>query len=124
MSANTGAAADEERAPKLSRCRLDELGDLLRFRGAVHGEQSIFADESYLRWMYLGHPAADPGALSCWTCRSPNGRVIGQIGGYPVGLRIGDEHARAFWTLDGANGVRAFSAAFSSTPPRSVPWPW
>jgi GNAT superfamily N-acetyltransferase len=102
MSANTDAAAVDERAPSLSRCRLDELDDLLRFRRAVHGEQSTFADESYLRWMYLGHPAADPAALSCWTCRSPDGHVIGQIGGYPVGLRIGDEHARAFWTLDGA----------------------
>ncbi len=102
MSANTDAVNDETPAPSISRCRLDELDDLLRFRSAVHGEGSIFADEGYLRWMYLGHPAADRAAISCWTCRSPNGRVIGQIGGYPVGLRIDDEQAGAFWTLDGA----------------------
>lgn len=85
----------------IARCKPDDLEELLRFRGAVHGASTIFADARHLRWQHQETPSPSQRPLSCWVYRRA-GRIEGQIGGTRVGLKAGDRECEALWTLDGA----------------------
>jgi hypothetical protein len=56
--------------------------DLLAFRSAMYGAESIFADSAYFQWLY-DHPYhASRGPTTLWTYRK-----AGQIEGHQGGLQ-------------------------------------
>src|SRR5260370_13271748 len=96
-----GEAAGELGAQvAIARCAPGDERELIAFRAAVHGLQTIFAEADYFRWMY-GDPYTSSDPMRCWVYRA-EGRIEGQIGGFPVVLKVGETETPALWALDGA----------------------
>ena len=100
MSTKSQAVGKNESPVAISRCTPSDERELIAFRSAVHGPETIFADADYFRWMYCDpHTSAD--RMACWVHRLA-GRIEGQIGGFPVLLKVGGRQTQGLWALDGA----------------------
>ena len=100
MSTQSQAIGKNESPVAISRCMPSDERELIAFRSTVHGPETIFADADYFRWMYCDpHTSAD--RMACWVHRVA-GRIEGQIGGFPVLLKVGGRQTQGLWALDGA----------------------
>lgn len=83
----------------ITRYEPGERQELLAFRRAMYGSKSVFADESYLRWLYEDPASSSGNPLAFWLYRK-EGHVEAHQGGIRVALKIGPQCYEALWTLD------------------------
>ncbi len=101
QSQDVGENVGQAGSPAIARCAPGDERELIAFRTAVHGPQTIFADAGYFRWMYCDPHTSSSDRMTCWVYRAAE-RIEGQIGGFPVVLKVGETETPALWALDGA----------------------
>src|SRR5688500_7512731 len=63
------------------------------------GERSRQADDAFYEWLFERNPHRDAAGPSLWLCKR-DGAVVGQQGGIPFALKVGDDEYRAAWVID------------------------
>jgi RimJ/RimL family protein N-acetyltransferase len=78
----------------------DDLGALLSFlRRTGYPDDPRKSEPGYWRWHFLETPGTRAGGVPVWLIRA-GAEVLGQVGGIPFDLKVGDEATRALWLLD------------------------
>jgi len=72
---------------------------LAEFQRDNFGADSLLLDEEHARWLFEEPPERDPEGVQLWVCKR-NGAIVGQQGGIPFALKVGDRTRRASWAID------------------------
>ena len=72
---------------------------LASFQRDHFGADSPLLDDAHFHWLFKEPPAPDPEGVQFWVCKR-NGGIVGQQGGIPFALKVGEHVRRASWAID------------------------
>lgn len=87
------------RVSEVSRYQPDDRPSLEGLYAQTFGAGTLQADPAYFRWVYEANPQREAAGPQLWVCRRPEG-VVGQQGGIPFPLKVGERWPAASWAVD------------------------
>jgi GNAT superfamily N-acetyltransferase len=79
--------------------KLSEKNALLSFLQIAYADNLRQSDACFWDWHFLQNPLVKPDNLPVWVAKH-NQKIVGQLAGTPVNLKVGGENRRAIWILD------------------------
>ncbi len=79
--------------------KLSEKNALLSFLQTAYADNPRQSDACFWDWHFLQNPLVKPDNLPVWVAKH-NQKIVGQLAGTPVNLKVGGENRRAIWILD------------------------
>ncbi len=98
-STGTTLSYSERLAEAISRYRPEDREALFAFRKAFDESECVQYASDYFRWQFEQNPSTRDNAPQVWVYKK-DGAVLGQQGGIPTELQIGDSSYRASWAVD------------------------
>lgn len=99
----TASAQRLSRLPRRGAVRRFEPADrpaLEAFQQVHFGPGSRQLDPDHVRWLYEDIPGREEAGPQLWIFRHDDGTVVGQQGGMPFRLKVGDQEVKASWGID------------------------
>src|SRR4051812_36772954 len=88
-----------EMARSVVRYQPADKAALRQFQRAHFGEHARHCNDAFAEWLYERNPNRDLEGPALWICKR-DGAVVGQQGGIPVLLKVGERECRATWNID------------------------
>lgn len=84
---------------QIKQFELSEKDALLSFLKIGYPDNPRMSDARFWEWHFLKNPYVEPDNLPIWIARDGE-KIVGQLAGTPVELKVGDEKKPAVWILD------------------------
>ncbi len=113
-----GSAFLKRLAAGVTRYRLEDRDALLAFRRSIIEDARTRSTPEFFEWQFEQNLVARDASPQLWIYRK-DGRIVGQQGGVPVELKVGDRRFRGSWAIDlhveSAFRLRGIGVALSET---------
>lgn len=83
----------------IARYEPPDRPDLEAFQRSMFGAGALQLDHDHFQWAFEDVATPDPEGVQFWVCKR-NGTVVGQQGGIPFRLKVGERVCRASWAID------------------------